>query len=292
MNHGYRLADWKAELDAAAAEASASAAAAAAVAELDAEGAATRSLSGQWSGITTAGSASETAGGGGGGAGFGRIANAVDVRVYAVTDAGTIERSGRSLGAAILLAIDGGASVVQLREKGCDSAQHAQRAASALAACRSAGVPLIINDRVDIALAVGADGVHVGQDDLPAATVRRLIGPDMVLGVSVKSVEDAVRAEAAGADYLGAGAVYPSGTKQESSVIGLDGLREICAAVRIPVVPIGGVEGATAAAAVAAGAAGVAVVSAIFEAGNPADAARALRTAVDAALEERQVPGV
>ena len=217
-----------------------------------------------------------------------RVINAVDLRLYAVTDPSMIEASGGSLEEAVSAAIDGGATVIQLREKHCEGGEFTRRAAAALSRCRAAagdGVPLIINDRIDVALAVGADGVHVGQSDISAAVARRLIGPDGILGVSVKTVEEAVAAEAAGADYLGAGAIFSTSTK-DSSVIGVEGFRKVCEAVKIPVVAIGGVghSGAAEEMIVGAGAAGIAVVSAIFAAENMKKAAAALRAEVDAAL--------
>jgi len=198
-----------------------------------------------------------------------------------------IDQSGRTLSEAVLLAADGGATVVQLREKDCAGREFTERANIALAACRSAGIPLIINDRVDVALAIQADGVHVGQDDLPAMTARRLIGPDMLLGVSVKSVEQALAAQAAGADYVGAGAVFQTGTKV-SSVIGIEGLKAICEAVKIPVVAIGGMSVQNGKEVVEfSGCAGVAAISGIFGESNVVDAAREFRMAVDAAKGKR-----
>lgn len=148
------------------------------------------------------------------------------------------------------------------------------------------GVPVIINDRVDIALAVDADGVHVGQSDMPAPVVRRLLGPHKILGVSVKTPQQAVQAVQDGADYLGCGAVYPTGTK-DSDVIGLQGLTAVCEAAHpVPVVSIGGVGLANAADTVQAGAAGIAVVSAVFAAPDAQAAAAELRAAVDAALAQ------
>lgn len=211
--------------------------------------------------------------------------NAIDLRLYAVTDPGCNARAGRSLLDAVAAAVAGGATVVQVREKDAPTGAFVAAAREAARACRAAGVPLVINDRVDVALAVGADGVHVGQDDMPAAAVRKLIGPGKILGVSVKTPEEAVKAAADGADYLGAGAIVPTGTK-DSSVIGLDGLRRVCEAVDIPVVAIGGVGAHNAAATLAAGAEGVAVVSALFAAPDVAAAARELRAAVDAAAAE------
>lgn len=209
-----------------------------------------------------------------------RVANPVDLRLYAVTDPAMIESSGFSVAQAVAAAVEGGATFVQLREKKCDGGEFVARAIEALACCRAARVPLIINDRVDVALAAGADGVHVGQDDIPAEAVRRMIGPDAILGVSVKTVEEALAAEAAGADYLGAGAIYSTATK-DSSVIGVESFREVCAAVSIPVVAIGGVGKGVAKEVMEAGAAGIAVVSAIFAAKDMRKAATELREEVD-----------
>ncbi|GIL58094.1 hypothetical protein Vafri_12939, partial [Volvox africanus] len=155
--------------------------------------------------------------------------------------------SCRTLLEAVTLAVRGGATIIQLREKDIDGGDFAREAAAALRVCRQHGVPLVINDRVDVALAVGADGVHVGQSDLPADLVRAMIGPSRILGVSVKNPRQALEAAAAGADYLGAGAVLPTGTK-DTDVIGLEGLAAVCeAAAPLPVVSIGGVSAANAA---------------------------------------------
>ena len=209
-----------------------------------------------------------------------------DLRVYAVTDPGCNARAGRTMVEAVAAAVAGGATLVQVREKDAATGAFVAAARAALRVCRAAGVPLLINDRVDVALAVGADGVHVGQDDMPARLARRLIGPGRILGVSVKTPEEAVKAAADGADYLGAGAVVPTGTKADTSVIGLGGLKAVCDAVDIPVVAIGGVGKDNARGALEAGAAGVAVVSAIFAAADAEGATRALRVAVDGALRE------
>lgn len=269
MNHGYKIADWRAEIEAGAAIAQEVAAATAAALGDELSPQNTSS-----SGLPTPVNVPR------------RIANPVDVRLYAVTDTELIKKSGRTLSEAVMLCADGGATVVQLREKGCDGGEYRERAMLAAAACRSAGIPLIVNDRVDVAMAVQADGVHVGQGDLPAAAVRRLIGPDMILGVSVKTVQQALAAEAAGADYLGAGACFTTGTK-DSSVIGVDGLRDICEAVNIPVVAIGGIGPSNAGEVLASGCDGVAAVSAIFGAKNVVDAARELRMIVDGVIKSR-----
>jgi hydroxymethylpyrimidine kinase/phosphomethylpyrimidine kinase/thiamine-phosphate diphosphorylase len=156
-----------------------------------------------------------------------------------------------------------------------------------LQVCRPLGIPVIINDRVDVALVTDADGVHVGQSDIPAAAVRKMLGPNKILGVSVKTPAEAVQAEADGADYLGSGAVYFTGTKA-SDVIGVEGFREVCQATRLPVVSIGGVGASNAGETLAVGAAGVAVVSAVFGAPDVAAATRELREVVDNCLRQQQ----
>lgn len=209
--------------------------------------------------------------------------NPCDLRLYVVTDPGCNARAGRSLAAAVAAAVAGGATIVQVREKDAAGGDFVAAARAALRMCRAAGVPMLVNDRVDIALAVDADGVHVGQDDMPARVVRRLIGPGKLLGVSVKTREEAVKAAADGADYLGAGAIVPTGTK-DSSVIGFDGLARVCEAVDIPVVAIGGVGVSNAREVIEAGAAGVAVVSAVFAAPDVERATRELRGVVQGAV--------
>lgn len=166
-----------------------------------------------------------------------------------------------------------------------------REAREAAAVCAAARVPLVINDRVDVALALGPDvGVHVGQSDIPAAVVRALLGPGRMLGVSVKTVEEAERAIRDGANYLGCGAVYATGTK-DSSVIGVQGLAAVCkAAAPVPVVAIGGVGLTNAEEMVRdGGAAGIAVVSAIFGQEDAVGAAKQLRAAMDKALGQAAV---
>eukprot|EP00879_Flechtneria_rotunda_P024411 GHRR01025878.1.p1 GENE.GHRR01025878.1~~GHRR01025878.1.p1 ORF type:complete len:204 (+),score=45.39 GHRR01025878.1:210-821(+) len=152
--------------------------------------------------------------------------------------------------------------------------------------CRPRGIPVLINDRVDVALASGADGVHVGQSDIPARIVRQMLGPDKILGVSCKTRAEAAKALVDGADYIGVGAVFPTGTKA-SSVIGLEGLAEVCSLSALPAVAIGGVGVSNAADVIASGVDGLAVVSAVFAAPDVAVATRDLRQAVDKALEHR-----
>ena len=159
--------------------------------------------------------------------------------LYAVTDRGRLV--GRTLPQAVEAVIRGGATLVQLREKGLDYPAFRAEALEVLAVCRRHGVPLLINDNVELALEIGADGVHVGQDDLEAGQARARLGPDKLIGVSAHTVEEALRARAPGADYLGAGAVFPTGTKGDAGALPLERLRAICAAVDIPVVAIGGI---------------------------------------------------
>jgi hydroxymethylpyrimidine kinase/phosphomethylpyrimidine kinase/thiamine-phosphate diphosphorylase len=160
-------------------------------------------------------------------------------------------------------------------------------AAAALQLCRPLGVPVIINDRVDVAIAADADGVHIGQSDLPARLVRQMIGPNKILGVSVKTPAEAAKAQADGADYIGVGAVYPTGTKV-SSVVGLEGVETCVAVSGLPAVAIGGVGISNAREVIRAGVQGLAVVSAVFAAPDVEAATRQLRVAVDAALAEEQ----
>ncbi|KAF8066297.1 TH1 [Scenedesmus sp. PABB004] len=219
-----------------------------------------------------------------------RRPNGADLRAYVVTDPACNARAGRTLLDAVAAAVAGGATVVQLREKEIDGGDFVEAARAAIKLCRPAGVPVVINDRVDVALAAGADGVHVGQSDIPARLVRSMLGPGALLGVSVKTPAEAAKAAADGADYVGVGAVFPTGTKA-SEVVGLAGLEEVCRLSSLPAVAIGGVNAANAAEVIAAGAKGLAVVSAVFAAPDVEAATRELRAAVDAALETQAEAG-
>ena len=161
------------------------------------------------------------------------------LRLYAVTDRAWVGR--QTLCQQVEAALQGGVTCVQLREKHLDRDAFLAEARQICALCRRYGVPFIVNDDLDIALACGADGVHVGQDDMPAAEVRRRAGRRLIVGVSAHTPEEARLAEAAGADYLGAGAVFGSATKTDASLLTPAGLQAVCAAVHIPVVAIGGV---------------------------------------------------
>jgi thiamine-phosphate pyrophosphorylase len=211
----------------------------------------------------------------------------LDLSVYLVADP-TATR-GRDLVQVVAAAVAGGATLVQLRAKDVPTRGMVEAARALVALLHPRGVPLLVNDRVDVALAAGADGAHVGQDDLSAADARRLLGPDALLGVSATTLDEARRADARAADYVGAGPVFPTGSKADAAPpLGLDGLRAVCAATPLPVVAIGGIGVANAAAVIGAGVAGVSVISAICGADDPAGAARALAAAVHAG---RAAPG-
>lgn len=206
----------------------------------------------------------------------------IDYSLYLVTDRGLSR--GRSTLEIVRAAVRGGVTCVQLREKTGTTRAFIEEAVSVRAYLNSCGVPLIINDRVDVALAVGADGVHLGQSDMPLAAARALAGASMVIGISAESIRDAVEAESAGADYLGVSPVFATPTKTDTAApLGLAGLRAIRGAVKTPLVAIGGLNRDNAAAAIRSGADGVAVVSAIVAADDPEQAARAIRLEIDTA---------
>ncbi len=203
-----------------------------------------------------------------------------DYGLYLVTDRGLAE--GRELGDIVGEAVAGGVTCVQLREKRCDTRDFIDQARRLMALLEPAGIPLIINDRLDVALAVGAAGVHLGQKDMAIADARRLAGSRMIIGISAESLEDAVRAEAEGADYIGISPVFATATQADAAPpLGIEGVRRIRAAVTLPLVGIGGISRDNAGAVIAAGADGVAVVSAIVAAKCPRSAARELRELVD-----------
>ncbi|BDU78132.1 thiamine phosphate synthase [Mesoterricola sediminis] len=183
----------------------------------------------------------------------------------------------RTVEEVVRLAVQGGATSVQLRDKDLPTRAFLETAERLHAFLRPRGVPLIINDRVDIALAVGAEGIHVGQDDLPPEVVRRLAGPGVLVGLSVETWEDVVRAQDQPVDYLGVSPVYGTPTKTDTKgAWGLDGLARIRAFSRHPLVAIGGLHAGTIPGVVQAGADGIAVVSALCAAPDPERAAREL----------------
>ena len=199
----------------------------------------------------------------------------IDLSLVLVTDEALAR--GRTVEHVVREALLGGATAVQLREKAAGTREFVERAERLRALTSAAGVALIINDRVDVALAVDADGVHLGQADLPASRARRLLGEERVLGVTVPDARAAERARRDGADYLGSSAVFATSTKPDSPPpIGLAGLAELVRASELPLVAIGGIHVGNAREVLATGVAGLAVVSAIVAAEDPRGAAAEL----------------
>ena len=196
------------------------------------------------------------------------------LRLYAVTDRRW--EGALSLLRQVELALQGGATMVQFREKHLQGAEKEALARELLVLCRSYGVPLIINDDAELAKKVGADGVHVGQSDLAAQEARRMLGPRAIIGVTARTVEQARAAQAAGADYLGSGAVFGTSSKSDARPLSGEELRAICAAVTIPVVAIGGIHAGNVLALCGRGQAGVAVIGGIFGQPDIRQAAREL----------------
>ena len=205
-----------------------------------------------------------------------------DPTLYLVTDRALAR--GRDLADVVRAAVAGGVTCVQVREKDCSNREFLDVARRVQAVLRGTGVPLLINDRLDIALAVGAEGVHLGQQDLTLADARRLGPAAWIIGISAESVEDARRADAEGADYIGVSPVFATPTKTDTATpLGLEGLRQIRAVTRLPLVAIGGINLGNAREVIRAGADGLAVVSAIVSADDPRAAAAALRGAISEA---------
>jgi thiamine-phosphate pyrophosphorylase len=199
----------------------------------------------------------------------------IDYSLYLVTDRSLAR--GRAMLDIVRAAVQGGVTCVQLREKTCATREFIEEALAVKEFLRSRGVPLIINDRLDVALAVGADGVHLGQKDMPLAAARAIVTDTMLIGISAESLADAVAAQQGGADYLGVSPIFATPTKTDAAApLGLVGLQAIRRAVDIPLVGIGGLNRQNAAAVVRCGADGVAVVSAIVAAEDPEQAAREL----------------
>lgn len=207
-----------------------------------------------------------------------------DLLLYAVTDRHWLK--GQTLYAQVEEAIAGGATFVQLREKQMDEADVLQEAKEIQALCRAHHIPFVINDHVEIAKAIEADGVHVGQSDMEALDVRRLLGEEAIIGVSAETVEQALLAQAHGADYLGVGAVFPTGSKDDAADVSMETLRAICEAVDIPVIAIGGISEDNVGQLAGSGICGIAVISAIFAQENIRDAAARLKQKTAAMLEK------
>ena len=200
--------------------------------------------------------------------------NPQQLRLYAVTDRSWL-KLGETLAEVVETLLKAGVTCVQLREKEAEDAFILQEAQELKALCHRYGVPFLVNDRPDLAQAVGADGVHVGQEDTGLTEARNLLGPNALLGGSAHTVEEALAAQAAGADYLGCGAVFGSGTKHNVSQMPLETLTAICQAVDIPVVAIGGVSLDNLPLLADTGIAGVAVISGLFAADDKTEAAQA-----------------
>jgi len=209
----------------------------------------------------------------------------IDYSLYLVTDRG-LSRDRTTL-EIVTAAVSGGVTCVQLREKTASIREFIREALELKNYLRSVTVPLIINDRLDVALAVGADGVHLGRKDMPLAMARAIVEDRMIIGISVESLADAVAAEKGGADYLGVSPIYQTPTKTDTApALGVAGLRVIRQAVSLPLVGIGGLHRGNAAEIIRNGADGVAVVSAIVAAEDPMQAARDLKSVIAKARQQ------
>ena len=206
-----------------------------------------------------------------------------DLLLYGVTDRSWLGE--RTLYSAVEQSILGGVTMVQLREKDLAQEEFQKEARQIQELCKKHQVPFLINDNVELAVGIEADGVHVGQHDMEAGQVRQKIGPDKILGVSAQTVEQALKAQAAGADYLGVGAVFPTGTKDDADAVSLDTLKAICQAVDIPVVAIGGIKESNILSLKGSGICGVAVVSASYAKEDPQAAAAGLRKLTEEAIQ-------
>ncbi|WP_260284073.1 thiamine phosphate synthase [Peribacillus aracenensis] len=197
----------------------------------------------------------------------------IDLSLYLVTEESiALEK----LTKIIAESVSGGVSIVQLREKNNSSLSFYKKASALKQLLNEFSIPLIINDRVDIALAVAADGIHIGQDDLPLTVVKQMVPEDMIVGVSVSTLEEAHEAERNGADYIGVGSVFPTKTKQDATLMAIGDLEQICRSVSIPAVAIGGITADNISALSDSGLSGTAVVSAIMNAESPKSASESL----------------
>jgi len=210
--------------------------------------------------------------------------------LHVITDTAVQSRYGHAALAA--MAIEGGADSIQLRDKRLSFAELLAVAGEVLAVCRSAGVPLIVNDRVGIALEARADGVHLGRTDATIEDARAALGPQAIIGGTAHSEEELIEVAGAGADYVGLGHIFPTTSKRkESAPLGLEALRRACRRVTIPVVAVGGIEVENAARVIEAGAWGIAVIAAVCRAEDPQAATRSLREAITGAVRKRQDSG-
>lgn len=209
--------------------------------------------------------------------------NREQLKLYAVTDRSWL--GNETLYEQVEKALKGGATMVQLREKELDEAAFRKEAEELLKLCRNYHVPFIVNDNVELAKSIGADGVHIGQSDMELTRAREMLGQDAIIGVTAKTVEQAKAAETGGADYLGSGAVFGSSTKLDAKPMDHALLQEICESVHIPVVAIGGITGENVMKLTGRGMAGVAVVSGIFACPDIEAGTRKLRERVEQILE-------
>lgn len=207
-----------------------------------------------------------------------------ELMLYAVTDRHWLGEE--TLYDQVKKALDGGATFVQLREKELDREDFLAEALEIQKLCREYGVPFVINDEVSIAKDIDADGVHVGQSDMEAMDVRKVLGPDKILGVSAQTVEQAITAEKHGADYLGVGAVFATGSKDDADDVSHETLNAICEAVSIPVIAIGGITKDNVSELAGSGICGVAVISAIFGQNDIKKATEDLKASVEKMLEQ------
>ena len=201
-----------------------------------------------------------------------------NLHLYAITDRHWL--NGRTLYSVVKESLEGGITFLQLREKELDEEHFLEEARELQKLCREYQVPFVINDNVDIAVAINADGVHVGQSDMEAGDVRAKLGPDKIIGVTAKTVEQAVLAQERGADYLGVGAVFHTDSKADAKEISFDTLKDICKAVSIPVIAIGGITEENVKELAGTGICGVAVISAIYARSDIKKAAENLKNEI------------
>ena len=207
------------------------------------------------------------------------------LELYAVTDRHWL--GNQTLLEQVQEALDGGATCIQLREKQLDDKTFLQEAIEIQKLCKQYQVPFIVNDNVEIAKDMHADGIHVGQSDMEALDVRKALGNDVILGVSAQTVEQAKKAEAHGADYLGVGAVFPTGSKDDAEDVSYETLKAICEAVSIPVIAIGGITQDNVKELAGYGIVGIAVISAIFAQQHITQATKDLKQATEQMLDDR-----
>lgn len=214
---------------------------------------------------------------------YGKNCDKKDLFLYAVTDRTWLGEE--TLYQQVEKTLKGGATFIQLREKHLDDAAFLEEAVELKELCRRYHVPFVINDNVEIALKMDADGVHVGQSDMEAGNVREKLGPDKIIGVSAQTVEQAALAEQRGADYLGVGAVFPTGSKDDADDVSHETLKAICEAVSIPVIAIGGISRNNVMELAGSGICGIAVISAIFAQPDIEAATKELRTLTEEMVE-------